>query len=100
MLQPQLPGLSFKPVQVDCQLADLPMQLRNQLLLVLHPRLPGLEQLGQVIPNRRAPWAFPRQKPKHSRNPFRSAITSNANGQPEEIQWSVSSIPANFREIC
>jgi hypothetical protein len=31
------------------------MQLRNQLLLILRPRLPRLEQLGHVIPNRRPP---------------------------------------------
>ena len=31
------------------------MQLRNQLLLVLRPRLPRLKQLGHVIPDRRPP---------------------------------------------
>jgi len=31
------------------------MQLRNQLLLVLRAGLPGLEQFGHVIPNRRSP---------------------------------------------
>jgi hypothetical protein len=55
MLQPQLSGLFFKPVQVHRQLTDLLMQLRNQLLLVLRPRLPGFEQLRHVVPNRRAP---------------------------------------------
>ena len=55
MLQPQLFGLFFKPVQVHRQLADLLMQLRNQLLLIFRPRLPGFEQFGHVIPNRRAP---------------------------------------------
>jgi hypothetical protein len=55
MSKSQLLGLFFKPVQVHRQLSNLLMQLRNQLLLVLRPRLPGLEQLGQVIPNRRPP---------------------------------------------
>ena len=31
------------------------MQLRNQRLLIFRPRLAGLEQLGQMIPNRRPP---------------------------------------------
>ena len=55
MLKAQLPGLFFKPVQVHRQLTDLLMQLGNQLLLVLLARLPGLEQLGHVIPNGRPP---------------------------------------------
>src|SRR3984957_2468143 len=55
MSQTQLFGLFFKPVQVHRQLTDLLMQLGNQLLLILRARLPGLEQFGQVIPNRRPP---------------------------------------------
>jgi len=37
------------------------MQLRNQLLLILRPRLSGLEQLGHVIPNRRPPLRYLRR---------------------------------------
>jgi len=48
-------GLFFKPVQVHRQLTNLLVQLRNQLLLVLRPRLPRLKQLGHVIPDRRPP---------------------------------------------
>ncbi len=55
MLQPQLFGLFFKPVQVHRQLTNLLMQLRNQLLLIFRPRLSRLKQLGHVIPNRRPP---------------------------------------------
>jgi hypothetical protein len=55
MLKPQLPGLFFKPVQIHRQLADLLMQLGNQLLLILRPRLAGFKQFGHVIPNRRPP---------------------------------------------
>ena len=55
MLKPQLPGLFFKPVQVHRQLANLLMQLSDQLFLILRPRLPRLEQFGHVIPNRRPP---------------------------------------------
>jgi len=36
-------------------LANLLVQLGDQLLLVLRPRLPRLEQFGHVIPNRRPP---------------------------------------------
>src|SRR5208283_2404395 len=46
MLKTQLPGLFFKPVQVHRQLANLLMQLADQLLLVLRAGLPGLEQFG------------------------------------------------------
>ena len=45
----------FKPVQVHRQLTNLLVQLGNQLLLVLRPGLPGLEQFGHVIPNCRPP---------------------------------------------
>ena len=55
MLKPQLPGLFFKPVPVHRQLANLLMQLGNQLFLILRAGLPGLKQFGHVIPNRRPP---------------------------------------------
>ena len=44
------------------------MQLRNQLRLILRPRPTRLEQLGQVVPNRRPPLRHLRRMHRmHSR---------------------------------
>ncbi len=47
MLKPQLPGLFFKPVQVHRELANLLMQLGNQLFLILRAGLPGSNSSGR-----------------------------------------------------
>ena len=47
MSKPQLFGLFFKPVQVHRQLTDLLVQLRDQLLLIGRPGLPGSNNSGR-----------------------------------------------------
>jgi hypothetical protein len=53
----------FKPVQIDCQLADFLVQLRDHFLALLRGLAAPLKKFGQPLPNGLLP--LPHQKGMH-----------------------------------